>query len=540
MSRLVDGSDVEAALGREIRRLGSWLGPRRASLVVGLVLLAIYTLTVNAWVSEDAFISLRSVEQVHAGNGPRWNPHERVQAYTHPLWFWLLCLARLAIPQPLFAALALGVACTSAAMVLLYRDVARERGTLAAFLAILAFLGSKSIVDYATSGLENSLSYLLLIVVLTRARRWYLGGWRAVDWSVAVAGMFLLATNRLDTLTLTLPLGVALVASRCGRAGRLGTLVATLVGSLPLLASLAFSLVYYGMLLPNTAYATVVYGPGQLAKLASGVSYLWVSGVFDVLGAGLVACGVVAARRWEPLWRACGLGVVLNLVYIVIVGGDFMTGRFLTLAALIGLFVLVHRMGERGAARLALGLGLVAVASPFHPWNPFADRHAGASSLGVVDERAFYSEHATPETCVVALLASGECPDHPWLLDGKKFAESEESIALTRNVGFFGWRAGVDKIVVDELGLTDPLLARMPPRESTGSRSGHVLRQIPQGYLETLVEGEGHIADPDLRRYYEVLGILTRDPVFSPARLRTVVDFQLGRYDHLLEGVSRP
>ena len=34
----------------------------------------------NAWMSDDAYISFRSVEQLIAGNGPRWNAFERMSA----------------------------------------------------------------------------------------------------------------------------------------------------------------------------------------------------------------------------------------------------------------------------------------------------------------------------------------------------------------------------------------------------------------------------------------------------------------------------
>ena len=49
----------------------------------------------NAWVAEDAYILFRSIEQLFAGNGPIWNPHERVQVYTSPLWYWVVALSRL-------------------------------------------------------------------------------------------------------------------------------------------------------------------------------------------------------------------------------------------------------------------------------------------------------------------------------------------------------------------------------------------------------------------------------------------------------------
>ena len=537
MSSVVSGSELEAAVGRELRRFAGWAERRRSFLALLLALAAAYTLLANAWVSEDAFITLRSVEQVHAGNGPRWNLHERVQAYTHPLWFWLLCLTRFVVPQPFFAALVLGGLCTGAALLLLYRDVAHSRGAPAAFLAVLAFLGSKAIVDFSTSGLENSLSYLLLIVALVHARRWFDGA-RDSDWMASVGMVFLLATNRLDTLSLTLPLLVALGVTRARDRSWLGTVTMSALCAVPLVASLVFSVLYYGFLLPNTAYAKVVYGVGLLASVVKGVGYLWVSAVFDPMVVGLGACAILAARQWEPLWRAIGLGAVLNVIYVVGVGGDFMAGRFLTLVGVAGLFALAHRMKAAGAARLALVCVLLAALSPYHPSHPFADRHAGTPVLGVADERAFFSDSASLEACVVSLLASGECPEHAWLLAGQDFAESPDRVRATRNVGFYGYRAGLDKIVVDELGLADPLLARMPAARGSGSRSGHVIRSLPEGYLETLSGGENVITDPALREYYDALGVLTRDPIFSPGRLRTIVEFQFGRYDRLL--VSQP
>ena len=50
------------------------------------------------WVTEDAYITLRPVDNWVNGFGLRWNPAERVQGYTHPLW--MVLLER--IGQPLF------------------------------------------------------------------------------------------------------------------------------------------------------------------------------------------------------------------------------------------------------------------------------------------------------------------------------------------------------------------------------------------------------------------------------------------------------
>jgi arabinofuranosyltransferase len=53
--------------------------------------------------------------------------------------------------------------------------------------------------------------------------------------------------------------------------------------------------------------------------------------------------------------------------------------------------------------------------------------------------------------------------------------------------------------------------------------------------VRTLATGENVIRDPNVREYYEVVRRLTRDPVFDRDRLVTLVRFQLGAYDHLLE-----
>ena len=49
----------------------------------------------NAWVSDDAYILFRSLEQLVAGNGPVYNPHNRVQVFTSPLWYFVLALVRI-------------------------------------------------------------------------------------------------------------------------------------------------------------------------------------------------------------------------------------------------------------------------------------------------------------------------------------------------------------------------------------------------------------------------------------------------------------
>jgi hypothetical protein len=55
-------------------------------------------LGLSAWLCDDAYITLRTVANFCHGLGLTWNPDERVQTYTHPLWM-------LALGDPLLARL---------------------------------------------------------------------------------------------------------------------------------------------------------------------------------------------------------------------------------------------------------------------------------------------------------------------------------------------------------------------------------------------------------------------------------------------------
>ena len=73
----------------------------------------------RAWIGEDAFITFRSVDQFVNGNGLRWNPDERVQAYTHPLWMLALIPFYSATRSLISAVVTLGLVCTAGTYLLL-------------------------------------------------------------------------------------------------------------------------------------------------------------------------------------------------------------------------------------------------------------------------------------------------------------------------------------------------------------------------------------------------------------------------------------
>ena len=104
-------------------------------------------------------------------------------------------------------------------------------------------------------------------------------------------------------------------------------------------------------------------------------------------------------------------------------------------------------------------------------------------------------------------------------------------------VGLTAIAAGRDTIIIDRLALTDPLLARLPPRPQTARKGlmDHFKRDVPGGYQIAWRRDTLEKMHPELRAYYEPLQRILRDPLFGAERLRTIVDFNLGRYDSHLE-----
>ena len=97
-----------------------------------------------------------------------------------------------------------------------------------------------------------------------------------------------------------------------------------------------------------------------------------------------------------------------------------------------------------------------------------------------------------------------------------------------------GFYAGADKWVIDRYALVDALLAHIPPVRDPQWRPGHMLRLLPEGYLETLRTRVNRIVDPDLARYYDALKLIVSGRLFDPQRLITILRMNLGYYNELI------
>ena len=513
---------------------------------VALALLGFTLTALHAWLSDDAFITLRTVDNLLAGRGWTWNPGERVQTYTHPLWMLVLAGAGAVTGERYVSIYGASLACSAAFLAGLVLLHGRHPRSLA--LALLALTASKSFVDFGTGGLENPLLHVLLCVGYWALWELAAGTRQVAFLSLATA---LGALTRLDALLLFAPAWcVALARARTvatpgTRPSRLALAVG--LGFLPLLAWEAFSLVYYGFLLPNTYYAKLATDVPWTEYALQGGRYVLSTSVTDPLAILLVLVAIVASlarerRHLLPAAVAC----VAWLVYMARIGGDFMVGRHFTPAIVLSALILA-RTTWRPRLHVALATAIVAagILAPLSPWRysrrydtELVRERMGPVRLlrGIGDERA----GGYPTNGLFRPGRSGEDVDHPWASQGRRLRAALEADPETPRVhvagatGMMPFFAGPAFHIVDPLGLGDPLLARIPWIDPARSRVGHYCRFLPEGYLETLATGENRIVDPDLAAYYAELRLVVASPdLWSKRRLGAILGFATGRFDSL-------
>ncbi len=501
-----------------------------AGAAAGLLLatFGIFALVVckSAWLCDDAFVTWRTVDNWVGGYGLTWNSAERVQANTHPLWMFLLAACHSLTGEFYYTTIALSLGLSLASAILLHAGAV---STASAAIGIGVLISSKAFVDYSTSGLENPLLHLFLVLF---ARSYFTvtpaaGRHRALSVSAGLC-----AFTRMDALLLLAP---ALVCSARTVPWR-QALVWIVAGFVPLVLWICFSLFYYGSPVPNTAYAKLNTGIAPANLIEQGLAYLYNSLRLDPPTLATAALGVSVAA-FAGSGRALGMGAILYLGYLIFIGGDFMSGRLLSPLLLIGAALIVRVDFKRAWLPVAVALGLALVATPTSPLRAGIDYGRQPSNLtvvhGIADERAHYYS-------ATGLFAPGRRPlaEHPMALAGRRAREQGVSPITAGNIGIFGYYAGPRIHVLDGFALADPLLARLPIR-SIQWRIGHFVRALPDGYRQTLASGHNQIADTRIRAYYEVMRQIVRGPLFSWYRLRLVWRLNTGHYDELVEPLYR-
>ncbi|MGH9371951.1 MAG: hypothetical protein ACRD15_10520, partial [Vicinamibacterales bacterium] len=479
-----------------------------------------YIFLANAWLGDDAYITFRVVWNVLHGYGLVFNPGERVQAYTHPLWMLLIAAAHAVTREFFFTALVVSYGFALAAVLVVVRSA---RNMAVGVVSFLWLVSSKAFVDYTSSGLENPLSYLLLALFYVRFCA--VGDGPLTNKDLRRFGLLagLAFVNRMDSVVLyAIPLASLLLRAWRRNDERLRPLLLTF--AVPVIAWLAFATLYYGFPLPNTYYAKVATGIPATLMYRQGFAYLLNSFAHDPITLGTVGVSVALAVRSGLPLRLAAASSLLYVAYTISVGGDFMSGRFFAMPFVVSLVATLH------AARwfeyhvpAAAALVIYNLVMPLAPVRTTANYDAGwpwRSQNGIKDERGHYHRI----TNIFFYSPFRELPDHTWVREGRSFRQSPEKVTVQGSIGFYGLEAGPEKHLVDRNALSDPLLARLPVSWQLYFEfyAGHYFRDIPDGYLESIARGENLLREPALHDYYDRLLEVVKGPLFSVARFRSI------------------
>lgn len=434
----------------------------RTGAIVAVLALALAHMLMYGVVAEDAYISLRYSAQLADGNGMVFNVGEKVEGYSNFLWVVLVALPKMVVPgiDIVTVAVVLGVLCALAAVYVAYELVRRVSGSApAGLLAATVIAASGSFAGYGPSGLETPLFVLLVLLALLMV--WSKRPlWAGV--LIALATM-----TRPDGALLAALLGVWLIwraaRSRDGWRAPLLYVAGAFVLAVPWTV---WRVAYYGHLLPNAMAAKSGVGLGVL--FASGWDYLLgFVGATQALLLLIPVAGYELATRRTPgragtgdaearahIWLVFGLAGAY-ITFFVLAGGDWMPG-FRFFAAAIPLLVVgiaaswalprvTASEWERGGlpksgAVVAVSLALLSIAvSATHPkmrpeflkWD---------RTIKQLADTGKWLGRSLPPGSVIATFANG---------------------ALT-------FEAGNDRMVVDQLGLTDEHIAREGKRDPKG------------------------------------------------------------------------
>lgn len=487
-----------------------------------------------AWMADDGYIYLRIAENIAAGEGPVWNVGQRVQAFTGVIWTFILAGIVFVFGHGEISVLFLSMGIIAGFGLTLSALAGKESkaGIVLGLGAAFVLVASKSFRDWTSGGLETPLLFLalgLLVATLSKMSEWS----DSRRWFAAGSALSLLFLVRPDAVIL----GAAiLVPTLLMRASPMKGCLWFVAGLTPFLAWEAFSLFYYGSLLPNTALSKMPPGYPRADLAMKGWYLLKETSIVDpvlplvVFGAPVIVA--LAGGRREDVARL----LLLPLLFVpatIWEGGDYMVGRLPAGLLVATVCVATKALGEirwsidfiKTHRNLSVSLFLFALSVPSGAVAGVFFLDAKGSIIfdsGVADERAYYKE-----TNSLRAIMSGAEPR--WKKGGRYVRgviekENVDAVLSAAAIGMLAREAGPRAFIIDKIGLADPFLSRLPT--CLEWRAGHYERALPAGYTQSYL-GAPLKMGPHLSSLLDDVRLATEAPLTYPGRASAIFRLML-------------
>lgn len=283
---------------------------------------------------DDMMISMRYARNLVDGLGLVWNPGERLEGFTNPLWTLFMSASHL-LPLPdrltsvplLLVSIIAGVICLPLAQrwaQALGANAATQRLVLVA-MVVNAVLTSSAVLAFE----QTIIATLLMAAVVTLLDDIKTGALR--PWGYLCLGIIPLI--RMDAAILSAATGLWLIYEH---PKRLSVIFCLALAVVPSIAATLARHAYYGEWLPNTYYLKTSGWPGRWkVGMHYAIGFLYSYGWVYLF----IALSMLFRRStWSPAWRATIMISAAQLAYGTYVGGDVL-GIYRIYAAAVPLLI---------------------------------------------------------------------------------------------------------------------------------------------------------------------------------------------------------
>ena len=487
-------------------------------LFIGVIF---YTILIMAWVGDDSQITIRQIWNFINGDGITFNVGERVQAFTHPIWFLVLS-SIIAVSGEVFNTVIILSATLSILSILIILKFELDQNSSHQNLLspIFLLLFSWAFCDYTTSGLENPLSFFLVSVLLYLI---YYKTWHQhLKFTFVILAFLIL--NRLDYVVLFAPIALLFLYEIKSIRKILNGIWP---GLLILVSWFCFATFYFGAPLPNTFYAKLNNDFNTLDSIRHGLNYIFAL-KYDASTIVIIFSGLlISFFSKNSKLIALSIGQILYICYIIWSGGDFMQGRFFSVLVLLSIGIIVLSFKSRSLFSAgfqnfffigAIVICIFFMANSKFPFLYQPNELPRTNYIYVGDERGgnyringLFSKERTS-----------------WI----EIADLPNEIPSTYKTtcGLLGGLSLTDtsNYLIDSCALSDPFLSRISPIHRKNSIPGHYYRKIPTNYGEFLIGNIDELPDQKLNDLLSDVSLAARGDLFSTERLSAIIRLNTG------------
>jgi hypothetical protein len=313
-------------VSKEMRNNKNWFDRLSALIIISLFYFSfiyIAYIFVGNWFTDDAFISFRYAKYFSLVSGLIFNDNEYVQGYTNFLWTIIIGGFLKLGWQPTLSSILLNTVSTYLLGIVFYFFLLRHYSVLSKQLMLCWTLYMISFPNLLTWTVGGGLEAPFFTLIVFMAFYFYslnISKWLLVS-SVAYAFASLIRPEGLILFLLNLLSHFAEVKILVNKKKFMLYIIPfILIMSIYLIWSYA----YYGSIIPNTFYAkfTPIF-----EQLLEGLHYVYTFFMSVPLLPIAVLLVLINFNNLNPISKYCFLVFCVYVLYLVIVGGDFMSAH---------------------------------------------------------------------------------------------------------------------------------------------------------------------------------------------------------------------